>query len=35
VVNFTFTATFRNPEVAMRDAAAAAQAKPAAPAATK
>jgi len=35
VVNFTFTATFRNPEVAMRDAAAAAQVKPAAPAATK
>ncbi len=35
VVNFTFTATFRNPEVAMRDAAAAAQVKPAAPAVKK
>lgn len=35
VVQFNFTTTFRNPEVAMKDAAAAAQPKPAAPAAKK
>ena len=38
VVNFTFTTTFRNPEVALKDAAnaaAAAQPKPATPAAKK
>jgi hypothetical protein len=36
VVQFNFTATFRNPEVAMKDAAAAAaQPKPATPAAKK
>lgn len=35
VVQFNFTATFRNPEVAAKDAAAAAQSKPAAPAAKK
>ena len=35
VVQFNFTTTFRNPEVAMKDAAAAAQPKPATPAAKK
>jgi len=35
VVQFNFTTTFRNPEVAMKDAAAAAQSKPATPAAKK
>ena len=35
VVQFNFTTTFRNPEIAMKDAAAAAQSKPAAPAAKK
>jgi len=35
VVQFNFTTTFRNPEVAMKDAAVAAQPKPATPAAKK
>lgn len=35
VVQFNFTTTFRNPEVAAKDAAAAAQPKPATPAAKK
>lgn len=35
VVSFNFTTTFRNPEVAAKDAAAAAQPKPATPAAKK
>lgn len=35
IIAFTFTTTFSNPEVAMKDAAAAAQAKPAPPAAKK
>ncbi len=35
IIAFTFTTTFSNPEVAMKDAAAAAQAKPATPAAKK
>ncbi len=35
VVQFNFTTTFRNPEVAMKDAAAAAPPKPATPAAKK
>lgn len=35
VVQFNFTTTFRNPEVALKEAAVAAQPKPAPPAATK